>query len=475
MASASSGPGTAGWRSRRSTSSARELAVVVAMALAAFSVSTQLELFEHFVSWSRAHEGWDADEVVVALVISVASLSAFSWRRFREVDAEARRLEGTEKALLDAERRARSLFDFNPLPIVSLDSEGRLVEVNTAAEQMTGYQADELEGVHFNALINPEDQKFASAAFTKVLRGDPLQVDVRIVDKNGADVELRATAIPIVVAGEVVGTYDMVEDVTAANRLQRDLERTTRAAEAANEAKSLFLANMSHEVRTPLTTLLAATEILSDTQLDTSQRQLLARMSRSGDRLLRLVDELLDFSRIEAGAIRIQHQPFKLATVVAEAAEQASQAAAAKNLGFRSLIEPNVPAVVEGDAGRLLQVLGNLLSNAVKFTDDGTISLTVSRSTGEPGRADGSEVHGLRFAVTDTGIGVQARDQQRVFESFAQADPSMTRRHEGSGLGLAICKQLVTQMGGTIWVESVPGEGSTFAFSLPLVASTRPV
>jgi PAS domain S-box-containing protein len=470
-------PGRAEGRARRDSSWRRELAVAVVVAVVSFVVAADFEFFEAFASWSRAYEAWDVDEVVVALVISVASMGVFSWRRYREVVAEARRLESAEGALADTERRSRSLFDFNPLAIVALDREGRVVEVNAATERLTGYPASELRGAHFNALIKSEDQPFASTAFAQVLGGDPIQVDVRIVGSDGEDVELRATALPIVVEGEVVGTYDMIEDITVSNRMRRDLEQSTRAAEAANEAKSLFLANMSHEIRTPLTALLASAELLEDTELDAAQETLLSRMSRSGNRLLRLVDELLDFSRIEAGVAQIQHAPFNLVEVVAEVAEPARRSAQAQQLNFRCDLSSGLPDTVHGDPARLLQVLSNLLSNAMKFTDQGVVTLSVRGSARNrtPG-GDPREEPGVLFAVSDTGIGLHSQDRERVFDSFAQVDASMTRRYDGSGLGLAICKQLVTQMGGTIWVDSSPMQGSTFSFWLPLIPpdTTRP-
>jgi PAS domain S-box-containing protein len=460
--------GRADGRNRSGSSWRRELAVAVGVAVVSFAVAASLELFEAFVSWSRAYEAWDVDEVAVALVISVVSLGVFSWRRYREVRAEARQLELAEKALANTERRSRSLFDFNPLAIVALDRDGRVVEANAATERLTGYPAGELRGVHFNALIKPEDQPIASTAFAQVLGGDPLQVDVRIVGSDGEEVELRATALPIVVEGEVVGTYDMIEDITASNQMRRDLEQSTRAAEAANEAKSLFLANMSHEIRTPLTVLLASAELLEDTELDSAQESLLSRMSRSGNRLLRLVDELLDFSRIEAGAAQIEHMPFKLSEVVAQAAEPARRSAQAKRLDFRCDVASGLPGM-QGDPARLLQVLNNLLSNAMKFTDQGVVTLSVTGSARNRTPGGGPrEDPGVLFAVTDTGIGLHAQDCERVFDTFAQVDASMTRRYDGSGLGLAICKQLVTRMGGIIWVESSPLKGSTFSFWLPL-------
>ncbi|GAB3653447.1 hypothetical protein GCM10027596_03880 [Nocardioides korecus] len=238
------------------------------------------------------------------------------------------------------------------------------------------------------------------------------------------------------------------------------------AALAASEAKSLFLANMSHEIRTPLTTVLATAEILEDTALDQTQVVLVEKMHRQGALLKSLVEQILDFSRIEAGEVVLTSAPFDLRAMVADAGDTYTPRAAAAGLLFTSRVAPDVPTVVVGDSGRVFQVLTNLLDNALKFTHEGRVELDVAVG------ADGA----LEVRVSDTGIGIAPDQVATVFDVFNQVDGSTTRRYEGTGLGLAICRQLTELMGGTIALASEPGVGSTFTVDLPLaVPAPAPV
>ncbi|WP_210649926.1 HAMP domain-containing sensor histidine kinase [Nocardioides sp. SYSU D00065] len=247
----------------------------------------------------------------------------------------------------------------------------------------------------------------------------------------------------------------------------RELEVARDAALAASRAKSMFLATMSHEIRTPLTMVLGTAELLQDTQLDDVQRELVARMRRSGDLLSGLVDDILDFSRIEAGQVELAQSRFHLASVVEDLAQAYAPRAARAGIRFEHRVAPGVPDEVVGDRDRLLQVLSNLLDNAVKFTPEGSVRLEVrpGPSAGGAGTGANSEVE---LVVSDTGIGIREEDLDAVFDSFRQVDGSTTRRYGGSGLGLAISRQLVTSMGGELTVTSEPGAGSTFVARIPL-------
>ena len=252
--------------------------------------------------------------------------------------------------------------------------------------------------------------------------------------------------------------------VSELETLAEELGVARDAALAASEAKSLFLANMSHEIRTPLTTVLATAEILEDTGLDTTQVVLVEKMHRQGALLKSLVEQILDFSRIEAGEVELTSAPFDLRAMVADAGDVYAPRAAAAGLLLTSRVEPDVPTEVVGDSGRVFQVLTNLLDNALKFTHEGRVGLDVAVG------ADGA----VEVRVSDTGIGVPSDKLASVFEIFNQVDGSATRRYEGTGLGLAICRQLTELMGGSIALASEPGVGSTFTVSLPLAAPTAP-
>ena len=257
--------------------------------------------------------------------------------------------------------------------------------------------------------------------------------------------------------------------IRSEQRAHRELEVTRDAALAASEAKSMFLANMSHEIRTPLTTVLVATELLKETSLDDLQLNLLGKMQRSGERLQSLVEGVLDFSRIEAGRVVLHQTEFDLYALVADVADAHLPQAQQQAIRFDWVIDPRVPHAVVGDRTKVFQVLNNLVENAVKFSAQGRVHLDVS-----PASATGDGPSGVRFAVSDTGIGIDEKDQEHVFDSFTQVDGSASRRYEGTGLGLAICRELTELMGGTITVDSKLGEGSTFTVRLPLPPPTRP-
>ncbi|KQZ90317.1 hypothetical protein ASD62_14495 [Phycicoccus sp. Root563] len=245
-----------------------------------------------------------------------------------------------------------------------------------------------------------------------------------------------------------------------------ELERARDEALQASHAKSMFLANMSHEIRTPLTTVLAAAEMLEDTPLNNVQLKLLGKMHRSGELLKTLVEGVLDFSRIEAGQLRLAPKPFDLQAMIGDVAEVYELRASQAGIGFEWRLDPHLNHLVVGDAARLSQVVTNLLDNALKFTHQGKVTLTVAPETSgcnEP--ADSSVV---RFEVSDTGIGIRVPDQDAIFASFKQVDGSETRKYGGTGLGLAICRELTELMGGTVTVRSEYGRGSSFVVRLPL-------
>ena len=375
-------------------------------------------------------------------------------------------MSATERALAESIERYRSLFAYSPHAAFSLDLQGNFTDANAVAESVSGYSLQEFLRMSFADVITPEDLPRAAAAFEGAVDRVPQRLETIMRHKDGTLLELSVTAVPVVVGNEVVGVHGTAEDITEQNEMRRELERTRRAAEDANAAKSLFLANMSHEVRTPLTSVLGAAEILAEGDLDPGDRALVAIIQRSADKLHRLVNDILDVSRLEAGKLDVQKTLMSLQDVAADAITWAGPLAQQEALTFTWWLDPSLPTQVYGDGMRISQVLTNLIGNALKFTEQGEVRLRIETEATSGHWAE------IRFTVQDSGIGIPSDQLGSLFESFTQADTSATRKYGGAGLGLAICRELVTLMGGTLTARSAEGAGSSFSFVLPLEIAT---
>ena len=390
----------------------------------------------------------EADSRLLATIAANVGVAIQNARLFAEV--------GRQKQYFE------SLVETSPAAVVIMDADERVTGWNPAAAALFGYTADEAVGRTIDELVVSEEFRDESRDVTIEARerGRTRRI-TRRARKDGGLLDVEMELVPLQFDGERIGFYAIYHDIT-------ELQRAREEAEAATQAKSAFLATMSHEIRTPMNAVIGMTDLLLGTELTGEQREFAEVVHSSGDALLHVIDDILDYSKIEAGKLDLEREPFSLRDCIEGALDIVAPRAWEKELELGCLIDESAPAGVVGDEARLRQVLLNLLSNAVKFTERGEVVVLVNAAE------TGAGSYQVELAVRDTGIGIPADRMDDLFTSFSQVDASTTRRFGGTGLGLAISKRLVDLMGGTISVESEQKKGSTFRISLPATEADVP-
>ncbi|MBL8691739.1 MAG: PAS domain S-box protein [Rhodospirillaceae bacterium] len=381
--------------------------------------------------------------------------------------------ERSQMALRESEERKSAILKTALDCIVSMDHEGRIVDFNDMAERTFGYTNAEVRGRDLADVIVPPDLRAAHHAgiqrYLKTRKSDLLgrRIEVPALRRDGTTIPVEI-AIASVEIGENPFFVATLRDIVDRKSTERELREAKELAESANQSKSQFLAIMSHEIRTPMNGILGMARLMLDTRLDERQRDNIVTMVESAEALLTVLNDILDFTKLEAGKLDLVARDFDLTSLVESVASLQGSRARAKGLELTSNIAPDLPRYLRADPDRLRQVLSNLVGNAITFTEKGAVSVDVHLLV------EVGDILWLHVAVSDTGIGIAPDVQRKLFSDFTQADASIARRFGGTGLGLSISKRLIDQMGGRIGLESQVNRGSVFWFELPLNRGEAP-
>ncbi len=438
--------------------------------------------------------------LVVGVLLQASLLSGMCWMMVRD----RRNRERAANVLRSSLSLQQGILDSANAIIIAADANGVIHTVNPTVERWLGYQPQELIGKTVERLHLPDEITRRAVTLSTEL-GTPITPGLevflakarlgKIDQQEWTYVRKDGSRLPVSLSisalkddhGTLAGFIAIAHDLTLRKQAEQQILRAKEAAESATSAKSEFLASMSHEIRTPMNGVIGMTGLLLDTELNDAQRAMAETVRTSADSLLTIINDILDFSKIEAGKLDLENTDFDLRQVIEDAMILLAEKAQGKGLELACTIAPDVPVAVNGDPGRVRQILVNLLSNAVKFTERGEVvvraMLTAGGSTGlhrairgEASPADSAALLPvqIQFEVQDTGVGMPPHVQTKLFQAFTQADASTTRTFGGTGLGLAICKRLVELMGGDISVVSGVGAGSTFCFTIRLMPRPAP-
>lgn len=400
----------------------------------------------------------------IKLLEEIAGDLGFSLYSIKK-EKEKKQIEQTLKKLQQfQERILTSLAE----GVVVENAEGIFTYANPSFEKMLGYSEGELIGKHWSVII-PEEELPTVTRKSEARKSRTLEkYETMMKTKDGRKIPVLVHARSLFENNKFVGVVSAVTEISQLKKIQEELKASREEALAASKAKSEFLANMSHEIRTPMNGIIGMIELALQTNLTEEQRQFLTAARASAESLLTVLNDILDFSKIEARMIELVPAEFNLHNSITEIVATLALTAHKKGLELLCHVPPTLPETVVGDISRLRQIILNLVSNAIKFTEKGEVAVEVF----EESRADKEIV--LHFTVRDTGIGIPQDKLDSIFQPFVQADASLNRKYGGTGLGLAITSQLVSLMGGRIWVESQVGKGSTFHFTVKLGLPEKP-
>ncbi len=424
--------------------------------------------------WNRRKDGSIYPEIltIVAIPNEAGEIERYVglFQDISELKAKTAELESLHDQLKQNNAYLQAILDNLGEGVYTLDGEGRCTFFNAAAERLLGWRAEEVLGQDLHNIIHHHraDGSFLPAedcpirlAFTdrRIYRSE----DETFWHKNGLPVPVRVVAAPLYQEGQLVASVAVFDDVSAQKELAQKLREAKEAAESAARLKSEFLAVMSHEIRTPLNGVIGMADLLADTALDSEQAEYVRTIKVSADHLLALINDILDYSKLEAGAMVLEDLPIPLGPLLDACLDVVAPRLADKPVLLHNHLDPRLPPAIQGDPTRLKQILLNLLGNAAKFTERGEIELA----------AFAPDPHHIRFMVQDSGPGIAADVLPRLFSPFTQAEAATTRKYGGTGLGLAITRKLAEAMGGRVWAESELGVGSRFYVELPLRPATE--
>lgn len=361
-----------------------------------------------------------------------------------------------EQVLQESEKKYRTYIDNSPQPIFVTDATDRYIDVNPAACATTGYSKNELLNMTRPELYAPESREAAVSSFEQLLNTGRSTGEFCFLKKDGSRYYMTIEAVKLS-EDRFIG---FCTDTTERKRTEEDLVKAKIAAENSNRAKNEFLATMSHELRTPLNSIIGFSEVLSEGyfgQINDKQTKYLKNIFNSGKHLLNIINNILDISKVESGKMQLYKEKIYVKDIVDEMISAMQHLAASKEIVLKLQADSQF-GTVQADKAKLRQILFNLIGNAIKFTETGGMVIIGTRENEEM----------LYISVTDTGIGISACDLVKLFKPFTQLDSSCSRQYEGTGLGLALAKELAELHGGTIFVESEPGKGSTFTLALPV-------